>query len=189
MNLYLRLIILFAVLILLLFLIRKLFLTYLIKTKYNGIIILSSGRGTCSVCNKKLRGSVCQIKGSKKYYCIKHAFKTVKLIKEKDEEPAIVGESYQGLEPYKKKKVKKPIYPTESIRITKKSTFKGYCEFESCKKEIPYKFDRFLCPYCKKWHCPEHRLPENHGCGGNPPSLPSSHREIFSRGGRIVTGK
>lgn len=68
-----------------------------------------------------------------------------------------------------------------------KTEFKGCCEF--CKTEVPYELDRFYCPYCNKWHCPKHRLPEEHNCSGKPKPPPGAFRELHTRNGITVIGK
>lgn len=40
-----------------------------------------------------------------------------------------------------------------------------YCAI--CNKRVALLND-FKCPYCKKYHCEEHRLPEKHKCKGKP---------------------
>jgi len=60
----------------------------------------------------------------------------------------------------------------ECHRTDKKKCFK-------CKRT--YKntvISRFHCPYCDKYFCEKHRLPEIHKCAGNP-TLPNSMKQIF----------
>ncbi len=45
----------------------------------------------------------------------------------------------------------------------KQKSFKGKCEY--CKNKIGG-LDVFYCKYCGKYHCPKHRIPENHECKG-----------------------
>jgi len=45
-----------------------------------------------------------------------------------------------------------------------RTKYKGYCEHCGQKEST---IDAFYCKYCKQWHCTEHRLPEDHECGGN----------------------
>ncbi len=139
-------------------------------------ITVSGGRARCYVCNERIDGRIYNI-GDNRYFCRKHAIKACKdvkniiEVKRKDERHTL--------------NYKTTTY--EAPEINKRKSFKGRCEY--CKKKIEYKFDRFYCSYCQKWHCPEHRIPENHECKGNPPSMPKPLREIWSKGKVIVTGR
>lgn len=47
----------------------------------------------------------------------------------------------------------------------RKPQYKGHCELCNKKAVFP---DYFYCKYCNKYHCDNHRLPEQHKCSGNP---------------------
>jgi len=49
-----------------------------------------------------------------------------------------------------------------------------------CKEEHKGMTNIFKCAYCHKHYCKKHRLPEEHSCKGNPKSLASNYRTIFS---------
>jgi len=70
----------------------------------------------------------------------------------------------------------------EKFRTDKEVCFK-------CKKPYKSYTDRFLCKYCGKYFCSEHRLPENHDCWGEPKAPSGGFREIHTKNGIIVTGK
>jgi hypothetical protein len=53
----------------------------------------------------------------------------------------------------------------------------GICPYNKCKRKLNY-LNTFHCPYCHKYHCEKHRLPENHKCTGNP-ELPSYMKKGF----------
>ncbi|MBU0461716.1 MAG: hypothetical protein KJ574_03965 [Nanoarchaeota archaeon] len=61
--------------------------------------------------------------------------------------------------PQKTAVVKSPVRKKDSA--IKRKKFLGFCEY--CKREVKG-VDVFYCKYCKKYHCAEHRLPEEHGC-------------------------
>ena len=58
-----------------------------------------------------------------------------------------------------------------------------------CKKEYKGYTDRFLCKYCEKYFCSEHRLPEEHNCWGEPKAPSGGFREIHTTKGIIATGR
>jgi predicted nucleic acid binding AN1-type Zn finger protein len=45
---------------------------------------------------------------------------------------------------------------------------------------------RYYCKRCEKYFCYKHRLPENHGCGGNLKSPSKDLRTIYSRNGTEI---
>lgn len=47
----------------------------------------------------------------------------------------------------------------------------------------------FYCADCKRWHCEEHRLPENHACKGKPKAPAGAYRGVLERGEWKVYGK
>jgi len=53
--------------------------------------------------------------------------------------------------------------------VSNRPPFNGYCNF--CNKKIGG-LDVYFCKYCNKYHCGEHRLPEEHNCAN--PSKPKS---------------
>lgn len=54
------------------------------------------------------------------------------------------------------------------------SKFPKTCQCEGCKNKLSIL--SYRCPYCKKWHCETHRLPEDHLCKN--PKLPSEMNKI-----------
>ena len=67
----------------------------------------------------------------------------------------------------------------------KRKEFKGMCEY--CLESISNPVNKFYCSYCKKWYCPEHRVPESHECT-NPKQPKCGFREQHFQGGKIVVG-
>jgi len=59
------------------------------------------------------------------------------------------------------------------------------CKF--CNKKIQIIVNRFFCPYCKNWHCEEHRLPEEHSCPNptKPPELKGG-RLLYTSSGKTI---
>lgn len=67
-------------------------------------------------------------------------------------------------------------------------TDKEFCF--NCKREYHKTLvEAFKCKYCEKYFCPDHRLPENHNCLGEPKAPPGGFREIYAKGRIIATGK
>ena len=55
-----------------------------------------------------------------------------------------------------------------------------------CKKKYKFVTDRFLCPYCGKYFCSEHRIPENHNCWGKPRTIKTPYRVVYKDNSRYV---
>jgi len=125
--------------------------------KLNPQIIVSSGRGICSVCGKKLNGEICQVPKAKEYLCRKHA----KQIQTLNSESELVDNEEQE--------------QTLSER-QHEPEFSGYCD--KCNKKIGG-LDLFKCKYCKHHFCTKHRIPEEHEC-------PSKIRTVLEKKGRVV---
>jgi len=51
-----------------------------------------------------------------------------------------------------------------------------FCEYKNCNEDLN-PLNKFRCPYCRKYHCEEHKLPEEHGCRN--PKLPYQMRLGF----------
>jgi hypothetical protein len=52
-------------------------------------------------------------------------------------------------------------YTRPPSKLKKKTQLGGHCG--SCNVQISF---GFTCSYCNNYFCPEHRLPEKHGCPG-----------------------
>jgi tetratricopeptide (TPR) repeat protein len=68
-----------------------------------------------------------------------------------------------------------------------KPKFNGFCNF--CHISVS-KIEIFYCKYCKTYHCPEHRLPEQHSCkNAKTPKGMKGGRIIYSKGKTIYLPK
>lgn len=56
------------------------------------------------------------------------------------------------------------LFRKKEIKIPeKKKRIPRGCQYPNCKKKLNF-ITTFHCPYCDKYHCDKHRLPENHEC-------------------------
>lgn len=121
------------------------------KQYYHLITKYAHGRAHCRTCDKSISGSIYRIANDKSYYCLKHALDEAKKMDVAQAQIKTVVDSLQDEQ--------------VEVTTTQKNQFKGKCEY--CHGTVKSYLDGFLCPYCKKWHCSKHRLPEKHGCA-NP---------------------
>lgn len=130
-------------------------------------IIVSGGRAACKVCEKKLDGRVYEIKGHKGYFCKKHAKQVLKNIRNHEKEESIIT-------------VDVVTRPDSVTHKPTKRPYPGYCEFKSCKNK-PKGIDIYFCIKCYKYHCPKHRIAEDHNCSGKLTILDNESTISYSR--------
>jgi hypothetical protein len=146
----------------------------------DSIIAVSDGRATCKVCDKELDGNVYTIKGNRSYYCRKHAIELAHKIRQEPKHPSIkpTHETHPDYKPSKNKTQTKPVAKTYIYRINRE--YPGHCEFHGCTNK-PTGLDVYHCRYCEKYHCPKHRIAEDHNCTGNLKSLEKKGVASYSR--------
>lgn len=178
--------------------------------RYNAV--RSSGRGICSVCKKTIDGNIWELpgKGDKKYYCRSHAYKTLKSRYGMSKSPTTYDHTNTECAKCGKRLEKLRHtqfhcsnchldYCTEHLEshnciemklasgqnLTLKdykslNPFENVCQY--CNSKCAY-IDSFFCKYCLKWHCSEHRIPEDHECTGSPTNPhKGAGRIIYSKG-------
>ena len=131
------------------------FLSIFIKPKLPEGVEKFEGNAICHSCGKRMKRNHYRINDGDYYYCRDC------VIQEWSNPPKVINKKRSSKEP-NIEIIKTPCSKKLIRANIQRTKLKGECEF--CGERVSDGIDAFYCKYCRKWHCSEHRLPEQHNC-------------------------